>query len=120
MLIRLRLIDPDGTTHEVGGVRYHFGPREHLPAGIHIAEVANPDHAARFLAIDGFELWGEAPQAAKPAEAESDETAEAGPDFKNMSREELGVAYRNLFGRAPHWNLAEETMRNRLRAGTED
>ena len=109
MLVRLRLIDPGGTTHEVGGVRYHFGPRPDLPEEVHVAEVGNPDHVARFLSIDGFEAFGDAP-------------AETGavPDFSVMGREELALVYRNLFGRSPHWRLGEETMRERIRAGTED
>lgn len=115
MLVRLRLIDPGGTTHEVGGVRYHFGPREDLPQGVHVAEVGDPEHVARFLAIEGFEPYGEA-RAPTVEQPEGDD----GPDFEAMSREEMAVAYRNLFGRDPHWNLGEDTMRERLRAGTED
>jgi hypothetical protein len=112
MLVRLRLIDPGGTPHQIGGARYHFGPRDGLPAGVHVADVADPDHVRRFLAIDGFEPYDELPDQIGPEPQEA-------PDFSAMTRDELSMAYRQRFGRAPRWNLSENTMRDRLRAGTE-
>lgn len=54
------------STHEVGGVHYEFAKNE---AGHFVAEVADEDSAAVFLAItDAFKLYGgEAPSQAKPA-----------------------------------------------------
>lgn len=104
MRIATTLLRSGGSRHEIGGVVYHFAPGDD-PAR-HVAEVADPAHAARFLSIPGFE----------PA----DEGAEPGDAYDGMDRDALAAAYEARFGKPPHHRLGEDTMRERLRAGVED
>ena len=65
MLIQCILKRDGGTHTELGGVGYHFEP---LADGAHVADVANEDHADRFLAIpEGYKLYrGDLTPSGKP------------------------------------------------------
>jgi len=55
MKIECKIIRDGGSKVDIGGIEYHFEP---LDDGAHVAEVANPDHADRFLGIaDGYKLY---------------------------------------------------------------
>lgn len=79
MKIECILLRDGGTRAEVGGVHYHFRPSpEH--GGAHVAEVDDPDHAARFLSItEGYRALpgAETPQPALQEPVTIDASAEA-------------------------------------------
>lgn len=64
MLIECTIQRENGSTITVGSSVYRFAPRDGDPR--HVAVVENPDHAARFLAIDAYQAV-EAPTPVKPA-----------------------------------------------------
>lgn len=111
MRIATTMLYAGGSRHEIGGVVYHFRPGSDPKR--HIADVPDPDHAQRFLEIDGFEP-------ADPAEVHAASEAPAADAFDVMTRGEMQDAYLAAFGKVPHHRLSDATMRERLRKGSED
>jgi hypothetical protein len=70
MKIECKIIRTGGTRVELGSFEYHFEP---LADGAHVAEVANQDHADRFLAIaDAYRVYrGKLSPGGEPTELRS-------------------------------------------------
>lgn len=84
MLIECTIQRANGSTVTVGSTVYRFVPRNGDPR--HVAEVSNPDHVARFLAIDAYQAV-EAPTPVKPApQVTADPTPAAKPAPRKRTR----------------------------------
>jgi hypothetical protein len=105
-------------------MEYEFAPNAH---GAHVAEIEDPDHIARLLAIpEGFRLYaggtpGKAPKALDPAVAAAFEipTNDAGVvDYDALLEDDnlARRAYAKVFGRAPNARARTDTIVKHIRA----
>ena len=131
------IIKREGGTHiTLGGVRYSFMPDAE---GRHVAQIDNPEHAAKLLAIkEGYRAIGdqEAPvepvsvPATEPAGDEAtlqpqDDAEDDGAEAECQSDDEAPAAddrdawvakYQEKFGRKPHGKWSIERIRAELEA----
>lgn len=111
------------------GTVYSFVPNAH---GDHVAEVENPAHIKRLLAIDVYLPYEEpgaasaAPQPSQDSDA-GDDDGEPAPDvtafpadLTAMTFEELQAEYHHRFGRAAPKQIKYETLVARLAEARED
>lgn len=109
-------------------ITYHFAPDQE---GRHVAVVADPGHAQRFMQIpEGFRLVGavaappmgarieapaapEAPTAPAPepvSEAETDNLPPVDPGLDHLPDADLRALYEQETGRKPHHKAGRETI----------
>jgi hypothetical protein len=122
MKIECKLKREGGSSIEIGGTTYEFLPDAN---GAHVAEVANTEHAERFLAIpEAYGIHGKTKAAPAPVvndEEESDEGNEGDQENPvDVCTEdeiaEIKEAYREKFGKAPHHSMKVESIIAKLEA----
>lgn len=78
MLIECTLIRDGGTHADIDGTDYHFVPQKD---GAHVAEVANDEHAQRFLSItEAYRLYAPVKTKASKKAAAEQTDGEQAPD----------------------------------------
>jgi hypothetical protein len=101
------------------GTVYAFLPNAQ---GDHVAEVSNPAHVARLLAIPSFEVYGAeaAPPAADTGEAEGEaaltdeELAKFSAELDTLTLEDMQAEYHYRFGRAAPKQIKFDTLLKKL------
>lgn len=113
MKIECKLIREGGTIVQIGKNEYHFAPQAD---GAHVADVADDEHVARFLAIpEAYKIYkGEAKAAPVVAKTEPQAPAATVTDGDNIA--DLKAAYREKFGKSPHHTLSAEKIKAALEA----
>ena len=117
MKIECKLKREGGSTIEIGGTTYEFLPDAN---GAHVAEVANTEHAERFLAIpEAYGIHGKVKAASVKDADEGDEGEGDENPVTAYSEEEIAeikAAYKDKFGKAPHHSMKVESIIAKLEA----
>lgn len=119
--------EPKGRDVTLGTTTYEFRPDAD---GANSCEVTDPDHIERLLSIpEGYTSPDAKPAPKAKAKKEGpvdpvlggsenvdgeDVDGDGEPDAAPMTREEMVAAYIKKFGKAPHPNMSDKTLAERL------